>query len=94
MVTNLLDGVNQTRDDLHMWLTPFTPSHPHTITITFTTIISLALLRIWVGGHLPSYVWLSVACSVELQQVSCSFLSRSTGHGDMAGQCADIQGRS
>ena len=51
MVANLLDGVNLTRDDLHMWLAPFTPSHPHTVTITFTTPITLALVRVWVCGY-------------------------------------------
>ena len=48
VVSNLLDGVNQTRDDLHMWLAPFTAGHTHTIKILFSWPITLAMIRIWV----------------------------------------------
>jgi len=47
VVQNLLDGVNQTRDDLHMWLAPFSPGRPHTVSLTFTSPTTLALVRIW-----------------------------------------------
>ncbi|KAI6656377.1 hypothetical protein LOD99_1176 [Oopsacas minuta] len=44
---NLTDGVNRTRDDLHMWLTPFTPGQPHLIDLEFSSPSKLAMLRIW-----------------------------------------------
>ncbi len=48
VVGNLLDGVNQTRDDMHMWLTPFTPGGNHLVVLEFTIPYALALVRIWV----------------------------------------------
>lgn len=47
VVGNLLDGINRTKDDVHMWLAPFTPSHPHIITISFSTHTTVAMIRIW-----------------------------------------------
>ena len=48
VVTNLLDGVNHTRDDLHMWLTPFTHGMDHLIYMQFSIPYALAMIRIWV----------------------------------------------
>ena len=53
VVQNLLDGVNRTRDDLHMWLAPFFPGRPHTVTLTFTSNTILAMVRIWVSATVP-----------------------------------------
>ncbi|XP_065899997.1 uncharacterized protein [Dysidea avara] len=47
VVTNLLDGVNMTRDDFHMWLTPFTPGRDHVIHITLDDVTTIAMIRIW-----------------------------------------------
>lgn len=47
IVQNLIDGVNRTRDDVHMWLTPFTTGRNHCITMTFAQPYSIALIRIW-----------------------------------------------
>nr|XP_034314743.1 protein KIAA0556 isoform X5 [Crassostrea gigas] len=47
VVTNLVDGVNRTRDDVHMWLTPFTPKKDHFIYLTFEKPCQVALMRIW-----------------------------------------------
>ncbi|CAH8560633.1 unnamed protein product [Schistosoma turkestanicum] len=49
IVTNLIDGINWTRDDTHMWLTPFTSGERHFIEITLPKWIEspIALLRIW-----------------------------------------------
>ena len=90
VVANLLDGVNHTKDDLHMWLTPFTPSQPHIITISFSSPASLAMIRVWVSHshHLwnGAIIYLSLSlCTSELQQVTDPFLPWGTGHGDVAG---------
>lgn len=49
VVGNLLDGVNQTRDDVHMWLTPFTPGKNHLVSLEFPIPYALTLIRIWVS---------------------------------------------
>ncbi|XP_037669885.1 LOW QUALITY PROTEIN: katanin-interacting protein [Choloepus didactylus] len=47
VVTNLIDRVNRTQDDMHVWLAPFTPGKPHSIAIDFTHPCQVALIRIW-----------------------------------------------
>ncbi|XP_042638159.1 katanin-interacting protein [Orycteropus afer afer] len=47
VVTNLIDGVNRTQDDMHVWLAPFTPGKSHSITIDFMHPCQVALIRIW-----------------------------------------------
>ncbi len=48
VVTNLIDGVNKTRDDIHMWLAPFKSNRNHFIYITFEHPVDIAMIRIWV----------------------------------------------
>ncbi|XP_054549757.1 katanin-interacting protein isoform X3 [Talpa occidentalis] len=47
VVTNLIDGVNRTQDDMHVWLAPFTPGQSHSISINFLHPCQVALIRIW-----------------------------------------------
>ncbi|XP_022916333.2 protein KATNIP homolog [Onthophagus taurus] len=47
IVTNLLDGVNKTQDDVHLWLTPFFYGHNHTILMEFEDVATVAMIRIW-----------------------------------------------
>lgn len=47
VVENLIDDVYITQDDMHMWLTPFTPNSNHYIFIKLKKVEELALLRIW-----------------------------------------------
>uniref|UniRef100_G1RLK3 Katanin interacting protein n=1 Tax=Nomascus leucogenys TaxID=61853 RepID=G1RLK3_NOMLE len=47
VVTNLIDGVNRTQDDMHVWLAPFTRGKSHSITIDFMHPCHVALIRIW-----------------------------------------------
>ncbi|GMF32230.1 unnamed protein product [Phytophthora fragariaefolia] len=44
---NLVDGVNFTCDDFHMWLAPFTPGHAHYVLIEMTASVSVSMIRIW-----------------------------------------------
>ncbi|KAL3692610.1 hypothetical protein R1sor_006261 [Riccia sorocarpa] len=46
-VDKLVDNVNLTCDDYHVWLTPFTPGKPHLIKITLTSSTTLSVLRFW-----------------------------------------------
>ncbi|XP_063286306.1 katanin-interacting protein [Pelobates fuscus] len=47
VVTNLIDGVNRTQDDMHLWLTPFTPGKLHFIFMDFLQPCKVAMIRIW-----------------------------------------------
>ncbi|NXI44542.1 K0556 protein, partial [Galbula dea] len=47
VITNLIDGVNRTQDDMHLWLAPFTPGKPHLIFIDFVNPCQVALIRVW-----------------------------------------------
>ncbi|KAG6545885.1 hypothetical protein Mapa_012540 [Marchantia paleacea] len=46
-VDKLVDNVNLTCDDYHVWLTPFTPGKPHLIKISFDSTSTLSVLRFW-----------------------------------------------
>ncbi|KAF0971838.1 hypothetical protein FDP41_010061 [Naegleria fowleri] len=46
-VDKLFDGVNMTCDDLHQWLTPFTPGGDHFIYITLNEKTTLSMIRFW-----------------------------------------------
>ncbi|EQC32613.1 hypothetical protein SDRG_09926 [Saprolegnia diclina VS20] len=47
VAANLVDGVNYTCDDLHMWLAPFTPRQLHSVTLQLEAPTTLSMLRIW-----------------------------------------------
>ncbi|KAJ9593006.1 hypothetical protein L9F63_015325, partial [Diploptera punctata] len=47
VVTNLLDGVNRTHDDMHLWLAPFTKGSSHYIHLLFEHRVQIAMIRIW-----------------------------------------------
>ena len=47
VASNLIDGVNCTSDDLHMWLAPYTPGGRHTVTLTFNCEVGLSMIRVW-----------------------------------------------
>ncbi len=47
VVTNLIDNVNNTRDDTHMWLAPFSANRNHFVYLSFTQKCKVAMLRIW-----------------------------------------------
>ena len=61
VVSNLVDGINKTRDDIHMWLAPFTETGNHFICLTFTQPSRVALMRIWVSKCKPGLVVYSIA---------------------------------
>ncbi|KAK2580558.1 hypothetical protein KPH14_007687 [Odynerus spinipes] len=47
VVSNLINGVNRTRDDANLWLIPFTEGNHHYIYITFQDIVTIGMIRIW-----------------------------------------------
>lgn len=49
IITNLINGVNRTRDDANLWLTPYSYGDHHYVYIIFEFTITIAMIRIWVG---------------------------------------------
>ena len=47
VVGNLLDGVNRTQDDMHLWLAPFTPGRSHVLYLDLGAARRLAMVRVW-----------------------------------------------
>ncbi|XP_015595350.1 protein KIAA0556 [Cephus cinctus] len=47
VINNLINGINQTRDDYNLWLAPFTNGHHHYIYMTFEKAVNVAMIRIW-----------------------------------------------
>jgi hypothetical protein len=46
-VDKLVDGMNRTTDDLHMWLAPFTQGGHHTVTLQLGESKTISMIRIW-----------------------------------------------
>ncbi|KAG7378439.1 hypothetical protein PHYPSEUDO_010099 [Phytophthora pseudosyringae] len=44
---NLVDGVNFTCDDFHMWLAPYTPGQAHYVLLAMDASVSVSMVRIW-----------------------------------------------
>ncbi|XP_078146747.1 katanin-interacting protein [Centroberyx gerrardi] len=47
VVSNVIDGVNRTQDDMHLWLAPFTPGRSHVIFLDFAAPHHVAMIRVW-----------------------------------------------
>ncbi|XP_017771300.1 PREDICTED: protein KIAA0556-like isoform X2 [Nicrophorus vespilloides] len=47
VVTNLINGVNRTQDDVHLWLAPFNKGDKHSITIIFQELSHISMMRLW-----------------------------------------------
>eukprot|EP00644_Phytophthora_capsici_P011978 jgi/Phyca11/106376/e_gw1.12.777.1 len=44
---NLVDGMNFTCDDLHMWLAPYTAGEAHYVLLELDSSVSISMVRIW-----------------------------------------------
>lgn len=47
VVENLVDGVNLTCDETHMWLAPFCKGADHLVYLTLPRITKIAMVRVW-----------------------------------------------
>lgn len=47
VAANLVDGVNRTQDDMHLWLAPFTPGRRHSVFLDFAAPQQIAMIRVW-----------------------------------------------
>ena len=52
VVSNLIDDCYLTRDDLHLWLTPFTAGNDHLVVMEFEEEVTIAMIRLWVYIYL------------------------------------------
>ncbi|NXK90058.1 K0556 protein, partial [Formicarius rufipectus] len=73
IVTNLIDGVNRTQDDMHLWLAPFTPGKPHFIYIDFVSPCQVALIRLWNYNKSRIHSFRGVKDIVMLLDEQCIF---------------------
>lgn len=55
IINNLINGINRTRDDANLWLTPYANGDHHYVYIIFEFTITVAMIRIWVG-FLPYFM--------------------------------------
>ena len=62
----LVDGVNVTTDDQHMWLAPLTPGTQHTLTLTLDTPTALSALRVWNYNKSAEDTYRGVSCQLML----------------------------
>ncbi|XP_050297659.1 katanin-interacting protein-like isoform X2 [Anthonomus grandis grandis] len=86
IVSNLLDGVNRTRDDLHIWLAPFYHGRSHMITIEFYDEVTIAMIRIWNYNKSRIHSYRGVKDLVMMLDDQVIF------KGEVAKACGDIQG--
>ncbi|XP_033213105.1 protein KIAA0556-like isoform X2 [Belonocnema kinseyi] len=47
VISNLVNGINRTRDDFNLWLAPFTGGNDHLIYMQFNEAVHIAMIRIW-----------------------------------------------
>ena len=50
----LYDGVNNTYDDHHMWLAPYTPNENNTIFVFFDEPVTLSKIMLWNYSKTPT----------------------------------------
>ncbi|CAG9767417.1 unnamed protein product [Ceutorhynchus assimilis] len=87
VVTNLLDGVNRTRDDLHIWLAPFYKGKRHSITIEFVEITIIGMIRIW------NYNKSRIHSYRGVKNLIMSLDNEVIFKGEIAKACGAIQGK-
>ncbi|XP_018307585.1 protein KIAA0556 [Mycetomoellerius zeteki] len=46
-INNLINGINRTRDDANLWLTPYSNGDHHYVYMIFEFTITIAMIRIW-----------------------------------------------
>lgn len=82
-VTNLLDGVNRTCDDVHMWLAPYSPGLCNSVTITLKRRETVAAIRIYNYNSSRIHSYRGVR-DVQLHLDSCLIfegeVARAPGH--------------
>ena len=49
VVANLVDGCYLTRDDMHLWLAPYTTDGDHLVAIEFEEEVTISMIRVWVS---------------------------------------------
>ena len=64
-ICRLINGVNITTEDEHMWLIPYTEGEPHTLKVTFNQPIHMAGLRFWNYNKSPEDTFRGVGSDVN-----------------------------
>ncbi|WAQ97417.1 KATIP-like protein [Mya arenaria] len=86
VVGNLIDGTNRTRDDIHMWLAPFTQGQDHWVYCTLDKPCKIALIRIW------NYNKSRIHSYRGVKDVIMALDSTVIFRGEIARACGGIEG--
>lgn len=60
VINNLINGINQTRDDTNLWLTPYSNGDHHYVYLLFQSTITIAMIRIWVKFFITIHITIHV----------------------------------
>ncbi|NXF10117.1 K0556 protein, partial [Smithornis capensis] len=86
VITNLVDGVNRTQDDMHLWLAPFTPGKPHFIFVDFVNPCQVAMIRVWNYNKSRIHSFRGVKDIIMLLDEQCIFRGEiAKASGTLAG---------
>ncbi|XP_076331962.1 katanin-interacting protein-like isoform X2 [Tachypleus tridentatus] len=86
VVTNLIDGVYRTKDDMHLWLAPFTPGNNHYVFLQFSQSVRVAMIRIW------NYNKSRIHSFRGAKVVDMTLDNKKIFRGEIARACGGIQG--
>lgn len=91
-VDKLLDGVNRTTDDLHMWLAPFTQGAHHTVTLDFGESKTISMIRVWnynksrIHAHRGAQ---DVTIELDGERIFAGTIAKATGLTEGAEEAAE-----
>ncbi|XP_045212183.2 katanin-interacting protein-like isoform X2 [Mercenaria mercenaria] len=86
VVKNLIDGTNRTRDDIHMWLAPFTAGKDHLVFCSLEKPCKIAIIRIW--NYNKSRIHSYRGAKDVIMTLDSSVIFR----GEIARACGGIEG--
>ncbi len=91
-VDKLVDGVNRTTDDLHMWLAPFTQGAHHTVALDFGESKTISMIRVWnynksrIHAHRGAQ---DVTIELDGERVFAGTIAKATGLTEGAEEAAE-----
>jgi len=78
LFSRIVDGVNMTTDEDHMWSTPFLEGDMIVLTISFPVIVYIAALRVWNYNCTADFTYCGVSSLVLDMYHTSTFHSMCT----------------
>jgi hypothetical protein len=91
-VDKLVDDVNRTTDDLHMWLAPFTQGGHHTVTLELGESKTISMIRVWnynksrIHAHRGAQ---DVTIELDGERIFAGSIAKATGLTEGAEEAAE-----